>query len=152
MNLELLRFAYTPTETQGRLFGDGFACYTIEQPWQRGEHPGGKPFESCIPDGEYELVPFERPSGARTFAIVNESLGVHLYGQRGDPYRFLCLLHSANYVDQVKGCIAPGHCRRMKKGRIMVTESRKTMNRFRDCVPWTAGHTLTIKPALGAVG
>ena len=150
MNLELVRFAYTPTETQGRLYGDGFACYTIERPWVKSETPGGKPFESCIPDGEYDLVPFLRPSGVRTFAMVNPDLGVFFEKPDGRPGRYLCLIHSANFVNQVNGCVAPGAARRMQKGRMMVTSSRLTMSKILERVSWRSGHSISIRPALGA--
>ena len=150
MRLTLERFAYTPTETQGRLTADGFECATLEQPWRPGRYPGGESFRSCIPDGEYCLFPFERPNGERVFALVNESLGVHLYGKRGDPFRFLCLIHPANFVYEIAGCIAPGRDRVPTEGLIMVTHSRATMADLLARVPWDY-HDLTIKRTAGAV-
>ena len=150
MNITLERFAYTPTETQGRLIVDDFECFTLEQPWRPCDNPGGEPYHSCIPDGNYALFPFSRRNKSKAFAIVNESLGVYLYGKRGDPFRFLCLIHAANFVNEVEGCIAPGRQRLATEGGIMVTHSRQTMADLLARVPWDF-HDLTIQRAPGAV-
>lgn len=162
MILDLARFAYTPTETQGRLRANDWSCYTIERPWLRWTYPGGQPFESCIPDGEYELIPFIRPNknADKVFAIVNPDLGVHFHdadrptdgtGQRQG--RYLCLIHPGNYVDDIVGCIAPGKVRTIDsvKNQLMVTSSRLTMTEILSRVGWEKGHTLRIFQAPGAV-
>lgn len=149
MHIELVRYAYTPTETQGRLKVGDLEVFTIEQPWNEGAHPGGEPFESCIPDGDYALVPFTRPNGDKTFAFVNENLGVFLHKPAG-PGRYLCLLHPANYADQVQGCAAPGDAMLMTAGRMMVTNSRNSFLAVMSRLPYTASHTLTIRPTQGA--
>lgn len=152
MRLTLERFAYTPTETQGVLTAEGFECFTLEQPWRPWRHPGGEPFRSCVPDGEYVLEPYTRPNGDKVFALFNEALGVRMFGRPGDPFRYLCLIHPANYVHQVSGCIAPGRKRIMLDGKMMVTSSRSTMSDLLDAVPWYCRHKLTIKQAAGAAG
>lgn len=160
MDILLPRFAYTPTETQGRLLVGEWSCYTIERPWRRWSVPGGQPFESCIPDGNYDLVPFMRPNGDKVFAIVNPDLGVHFQeadrpkdsnGQRQG--RYLCLIHPANYVDDVVGCIGPGKIRTIDTSRhkIMVTSSRVAMTEILAHVGWESGHRLKISQAPGAI-
>ena len=149
MRIELERFAYTETETQGRLTVDGFSVYTIEQPWREGPNPGGEPFRSCIPDGDYALVPFTRPNGDKTFAFVNEVLGVFLEPPDG-PGRYLCLLHPGNYVHDVQGCVAPGDAMLMRDGFMMVTASRKAFRNIMERIPWTTGHSITIRRTQGA--
>ncbi len=161
MNLDLPRFAFTPSETQGNIRIDNWSCFTIERPWLRWDYPGGQPFESCIPDGTYDLVPFIRlHSGARSFAIVNPDLGVYFndadrpiddQGQRHG--RYLCLIHIGNYVNDVVGCIAPGKARTIDrlKNRLMVTSSAVTMTEILSRVGWESGHTLRIFQAPGAV-
>ena len=162
MNLELPRFAYTPSETQGKIRVGDWSCFTIEPPWLRWSYPGGKPYESCIPDGTYELVPFIRPNkhADKVFAMVNPDLGVYFHdddrpsdrtGQRRG--RFLCLIHPANYVWQVVGCAAPGMSRVIDtiKNELMVTSSRVTMTELMSRVGWESGHTIRIFQAPGAI-
>ena len=160
MYLTLPRFAFTPSETQGTLRVDDWSCFTMERPWLRWSYPGGKPFESCIPDGEYELVPFLRPNGDKAFAMVNPDLGVYFHkddrptddqGQRHG--RYLCLIHAGNYVDDVAGCIAPGKVRTINgsKHKLMVTSSRVTMTEILSRLGWESGHTLRIFQASGAI-
>ena len=127
--LKLVRFAYTPTETQG-ILNDKW--YTIERPWIKGPHPGGLSFESCIPDGSYKLIPHTRPNGDKVVALVNPRLGVwYQKDDRPDVWgRYLVLIHSGNYVEHVVGCIAPGLSRTIYQNRMMVGASRAAMSQI----------------------
>lgn len=128
----LERFAYTPTETEGRLWLDAkTSVHTLERPWIDGL-PGGMPFESCVPDGSYELIPHERPNGDRVYALRNADLGVYYTDQEraGRPGRYLILIHSANWVEQVVGCIAPGLVRTIADNKRMVRSSREAMRKI----------------------
>lgn len=127
--LKLVRFAYTPTETQG-ILNDKW--YTIERPWIKGPHPGGLSFESCIPDGSYKLIPHTRPNGDKVVALVNPRLGVwYQKDERPDVWgRYLVLIHSGNYVEHVVGCIAPGLSRTIYQNRMMVGASRAAMSQI----------------------
>ena len=131
--LHLERFAYTPTETQGRLWGpNGEVFWTIERPWIPGPYQGGMPFESCIPDGTYELVPHTRPNGDEVVALINPDLGVWYQKEdRPDVWgRFLVLIHAGNYSHDVVGCVAPGLSRTIHDNRVMVTSSRAAMGQL----------------------
>lgn len=133
MILEMLRHSYTPTETQGFLMPDKFTTFhTIERPWIKGPMPGGMSFESCVPDGHYELVPHTRPDGAETVALVNPDLGVwYRKEDRPDVWgRFLVLIHAGNYSSDVVGCIAPGLGRTIHNNQVMVTSSRAAMRQL----------------------
>lgn len=147
--MDLYRFAYTPEDTQGQLVIGDWSCWTIEQPWVRWDFPGGKPFASCIPDGEYKVIPFTRPGGEEAFALVNERLGVYFHkGDRLDGKgRYLCLIHAGNYASDVEGCIAPGKTRTIYDNRLMVTSSRDTMREIQN----RSGDTLRIHAATGAI-
>ena len=127
--LKLVRFAYTPTETQG-ILNDKW--YTIERPWIKGPHPGGLSFESCIPDGSYKLIPHTRPNGDKVVALVNPRLCVwYQKDERPDVWgRYLVLIHSGNYVEHVVGCIAPGLSRTIYQNRMMVGASRAAMSQI----------------------
>lgn len=151
MDLSLKRFAYTPTETQGLIYVAEEEFFTIERPWVRSPNPGGKPFESCIPDGEYDLHPFTRPNGDEVFALVNPHLGVFL--NKGDrptqTGRFLILIHSGNVVNHVVGCIAPGESRIIHDNQVFVTNSRVTVDRIMETLDFVEGHKLTISSSMG---
>lgn len=158
MKLDIIRFAYTPENTQGKLYADDWSCFTMEQPWRRWDYKGGEPFHSCIPEGNYDLVPFTRSNkhADKAFAIVNPALGVY-FAEDDMPRgrgRFACLIHGrANYVGDVKGCAAAGEQRLIdpKRNELMVTSSVTTMRSLIDAVGWVNGHTLTISQIAGAV-
>jgi hypothetical protein len=130
--LLLIRDSYGPVQTFGRLFTEAGAFHTIERPWVKGPDIGGTPFESCIPDGIYQLIPHTRPDGAKVVALINEELGVwYQKDDRPEPWgRYLVLIHAGNYVEDIVGCIAPGAARTIANNRPMVTSSRAVMGRI----------------------
>ncbi len=147
--LVLQRFCYSETETEGVLWltNDESLC-TLERPWIDGL-PGGMPFESCVPDGEYELIPHIRPNGDAVYALRNPDLAVFYTAQeRGaEPGRYLILIHSANWVEQVVGCIAPGLVRTIAENKRMVRSSRTAMGR----IMARKYDSILIEPSLAAV-
>ena len=113
MHLKLERFSYSPTETEGRLYVNGDVSFaTIEPPWIPNPNGarGGKPFESCVPNGMYVLLPWKRPDGDEVYLFYNPQLGVHILPEDHEKGigRDLCLIHAANFAHEVVGCIAPG--------------------------------------------
>lgn len=116
MIVRLKRYSYGEYETEGELIVGSKVFATIEQPWTPNPNgaKGGKPFESCIPDGMYRLTSFIRPNrtgdSAKAFIIWNPDLGVYRLPQDHEPGqgRNLCLIHKANWASQIQGCIAPG--------------------------------------------
>ena len=135
---------WLPTLTMGVLEVPEETTYqTIERPWL-----DNGPFKSCVPLGEYVLVPFTRDEGGqRTYALENHSLGVYVF-QSDIPdglthnTRYGILIHPGNYVKDVVGCIAPG----LQRSGEMVTNSR---NAFSDLMrilgKESQDHTLTIR-------
>jgi len=87
----LERTAYLEHCVMGRLLFGGEQVFTIERPWLCN-----KPWESCIPDGEYRM----RPYSSAKYPNVWEVCDV--------PGRTHILIHAANYSHQLAGCIAPG--------------------------------------------
>ena len=130
--LHLERYCYSDTATEGHLWLDNenFLC-TLERPWIAGM-PGGMPFESCVPDGTYDLLPHVRPDGTKVLALRNPDLHVYYTKEeRGERSgRYLILLHAANYVEEVAGCIAPGLSRTIAGNRVMVRSSREAMRKI----------------------
>lgn len=146
--LHLQRYCYSDTETEGILWlKDGDFLATLERPWIGGPH-GGMPFESCVPDGEYELLRHRRPKGGgEVYALRNPDLGVYYTKQeRGDrDGRYLICIHAANWVEQVVGCIAPGLVRTIAENKRMVRSSRQAMQK----IMAVKYDSILIEPALG---
>jgi hypothetical protein len=119
-HVRLVRFAYMPTATLGRLYlPNGEILITVERHWE-----GNKPNVSCIPEGIYQCKPF---SGAK-YKDVFQVMDV--------PNRSYILFHAANYPEQLEGCIAPGLAlipyQSSKQG---VQNSRAAIERLRAAVP-----------------
>lgn len=159
MELYLDRFSYSKEDTEGVLLLPEHEVHTMECPWIPGSHAGGKPFKSCIPDGEYEMIPWTRPRGDEVFMLVNHDLGV--YGSKdeweknGRVGRYLILFHIANFVSDVVGCVAPGmhrSClRNNRTGRLerAVSNSGDTMRLLNDVLGREQTHRLFIRPKYG---
>jgi hypothetical protein len=92
-----------------------FQCYTLELPWVFNQRQ-----VSAIPAGRYPVVP-----------RYSKKYGHHLHIQEV-PGRDLILIHQANYVHQLQGCIAVGKAwfDLNKDGLVDVTDSVKTKNRL----------------------
>ena len=151
--MRLERYAYAELATLGRLRvrGHDEPLPTIERPWIPGSAPGGRPHVSCVPDGSYSLLRHARPNGDVCVALRNPDLGVY-YSSENVPEaggRTLILIHSANFVEELEGCIAPGLTFTISQNRMMVTSSREAMALV--MAAFDAGDKkLDIAPALGA--
>lgn len=96
-----------PNGTFGEMQIDGVHfCATCEQPWN--DNLQG---HSCIPVGDYQLLPYESPAHGSTVVFHNPELGI--YGTpdmipAGKTGRSLCEIHNANWPFQLEGCVAVG--------------------------------------------
>lgn len=87
----------------GEIYHDGaMLCKTIERPWLFNQ-----PFVSCIPDGTYNLEPFTRTNGDEVYCLTNSALGITREQEEGSE-RFAILIHKANWMTDLAGCVAPG--------------------------------------------
>lgn len=141
--LYLSRFAYMPFYTLGRLTDSlnapgSLNLATLECSWVKNpNHPGGILGVSCIPDGEYDILPYNSPSKPHTFQLVNVSLGVYAKRPADQPWgRDRILIHVANYVTELEGCIAVGEAHNVAT----IKDSTKALNKLRD---WFAIHGLS---------
>ena len=124
MYVELERFAYLPTGTLGQLTAGDFQCFTLERPWQDNAIN-----VSCIPEAVYQCGPFN----GKKFKDVVEVIDV--------PDRSYILFHSANYPQQLHGCIAPGIYFHINDDEPRVFQSRKALRMFFDA----AGKSFELK-------
>jgi len=90
-HLILKRIHSSHDGTFGVLIDDVPFCVTLELPWY-----GNKENVSCVPSGNYTCVRIRRPSGEETFRLLNV------------PGRTDILIHRANTVKNLKGCIGVG--------------------------------------------
>ncbi|MDB5819002.1 MAG: hypothetical protein JWQ11_2642, partial [Rhizobacter sp.] len=109
MHIDIIRDPSLSTDrgTFGRLLIDGaMFCVTCEQPWA-----GNVPNHSCIPLGDYALLPYDSPAHGPTFVFHNPTLGIYGTPDRipaGKSGRSLCEVHNANWPFQLKGCVGVG--------------------------------------------
>lgn len=98
--LSLVRTHSLPEQTKGELFVLDenaqvlFQCYTLELPWRENQQD-----ISCIPKGRYSVV----PRWSQKYKDHLHILDV--------PGREWILIHEANFVSQLRGCIAVGRGR-----------------------------------------
>jgi len=143
MDLELQRISSGPDCTQGVIvLPDSTVLYTLELPWVPEDgFPGGAPDRSCVPAGKYDLALHDTPKHPKSFALVNRDLGViHEPDPTFPNARVACLIHVANYVSQLEGCIGVGlaysHCE--------ISSSAAALALLNKFLPWVAGNTVNI--------
>ena len=125
MKATALRLRDDGVESLGALFVyDGldkvFECKSLELPWR-----GNKRNVSCIPRGIYHVA--HRNS---------KKYGDHLHIE-DVPDRDFILIHAANYVKQLEGCMAVGatYADIDRDGVTDVTSSKNTLKKLVDIVP-----------------
>ncbi|WP_311567258.1 DUF5675 family protein [Photobacterium arenosum] len=91
-------------------------CDVIERPWLNNQ-----PRVSCIPEGTYDLLPHNSPRFGECYALEMPSLGVTRYGP---SQRTHILIHPANTVSELEGCLAPGSEFGVVNGQWGVLDSR----------------------------
>jgi hypothetical protein len=88
---------YKATQTNGVLYCDGLVLQTLERPWLNN-----KAFDSCIPEGHYQLSPWVSPKFGNCYIVDGMTVG------KTSGIRTHILVHPANWVKQLNGCIALG--------------------------------------------
>jgi hypothetical protein len=156
MNLLLIRFAYTPKVTLGYLYLDGLRLATLEEPWTMDpDGPGGQRrepghYESCVPDGVYNLLPHDGAKYLNVHCLSNHALGVYEAGAKpaGQSWgREAILIHSGNTTEDIEGCILVGLAHDGLE-RIKAGTSRVALDRLRVALG-RAVHRLEIRPLNG---
>lgn len=152
MELVLVRLAYLPTATLGLLHVGADQFETIERPWiPDPDGPGGEAQKSCIPDGRYTFKPWTSPKFGPVFIFSSPELGVYETEKpAGAKYgRTHVLLHPANEVRELLGCVAPGMRAGIAEGKHWVFDSRRAFARISELLGRTAEHSVTIRATAG---
>lgn len=127
----------------GRVSKNGVMLgYSIEQSWRNNE-----PFRSCVPDGEYVLMPHESKKHGKVFVMINETMGI--YKNESDckkkTDRFKCyFVHVGNRASDVEGCVALGFDMMFDKKGFGVTDSSEAVDNFRNLSDFSKQSSLTI--------
>ena len=88
----LYRYDLTEHHILGLLFIEGeYFCDTLERPWLGNQHE-----ISCIPEGDYHIEAYSSPHFEGCIIVKDV------------PGREGILIHPANQVSELKGCIAVG--------------------------------------------
>lgn len=99
-SIVIIRDKKSHQQTEGQLFvfdkngNELFRCFTLELPWKENQRQ-----ISCIPEGRYKVVPRFSQKYKNHLHILDV------------PNRTWILIHEANYVHQLLGCIAVGRTR-----------------------------------------
>ena len=141
MNITITR---THDGTFGRVEIGEFEAVTVEQEWNNNE-----PFKSCVPDGEYVLIPFDSPKFGQTFLMVNPQLNVYAFEEDTQHYldRYLCIFpHKGSYPHNFVGCIGAGESLVIDdSGRMLATKTEDTTKIIIELLKGADHHHLTIK-------
>lgn len=115
----LHRTRSTPEGTFGVLYLDTRpVCVTCELPWKNNRKD-----ESCIPAGRYRCVPHNGPRFSNTWEVT------------GVPKRDAIVLHAANTIKELRGCVAPGMEFGELNGLPAVLRSQAAMIKLRSLLP-----------------
>lgn len=114
----------SPKQTEGILYlfdknKTIFECKTLELPWVNNNRR-----VSCIPAGKYKAIKHVSPKFGNCLWLKDV------------PNRSEILIHPANYVRQLLGCIAVGskHIDINRDGLMDVADSKKTVNKLLDLI------------------
>lgn len=120
---------YLPTATPGSIYapnGD-LICKTLELPWRNNAISPDPNFASCVMEGIFLFV-IQPPGHGREYEYFR---CVHAPGRNWDPGIKMSsiLIHPANRVDQLLGCISPGsrHVDMNSDGIVDVADSTKKL-------------------------
>lgn len=116
-DLTVTRYLSSPGGTCSHLeLADGTHLFGLELPW-RDNAMGA----SCIPGGSYVLVPYLSAKHGQTWAFVGAGVGVVPAPGISRTY---ILIHPANVVGELRGCVAPGRSFTDHGGRPFLLSSR----------------------------
>lgn len=106
MNLVLRRAAAQPDPgcTRGQLTCEGLInLHSIELPWRDNE-----PNVSCVPEGVYDLLPYDSPKHGATWRLHNPALNICGKMFVPEGCRSEIEIHADNFARTLEGCIGVG--------------------------------------------
>lgn len=143
MEFILTRFCYGEMGTFGKWEGPNFTAFSVEDPWKNNEQS-----KSCIPEGVYQAKRTSRPKHGNTFVLINEDLKIAEFPKLG--MRDSCLIHTANTILDVEGCIGLGEKLGCLGSLWAVLDSTNTVQKFMQYMKDEQEFQLTIVQVKGA--
>tara|TARA_R100000808_G_C2081427_1_gene105099 strand:+ start:105 stop:536 length:432 start_codon:yes stop_codon:yes gene_type:complete len=138
MHLTINRHKMDSSGTLSTVCVKGETFWGIERPWI-----GNRPEISCIPGGDYALIQHQSGRFGDVWAFVG---GTVSYMPHPQADRYACLIHVANYGDEVKGCLGLGtHAGETNDGRLAVWNSRVAVDKLREIAGDKLHHTATVR-------
>lgn len=140
MHLTINRYQMDKSGTLSRVTVGDHRYYGIERPWINN-----RPEVSCIPGGEYALIHHCSEKYGDVWAFIGGSVS---YQPNRQSDRYACLIHSANYGHQVKGCLGLGKDKGLAAdGSLAVWSSRNAIDELRTILPvdGEAVHTASVR-------
>jgi len=152
MNLILTRDKQQPRPTEctlGVLTVGDLTFQTMERPWVPDpKGPCGMHDVSCICPGTYKLTPRFTQRKGKHWLLSNPALGLYADPSLipdGKYGRSLVLIHSANWANELNGCIAPGRKRVLDTmGNWIVALSVDSMDALRKLLDGKTDLSITI--------
>lgn len=132
--------------TFGELSVGTYSFKTVEREWLNNA-----PSISCIPEGDYKMIPYQSPRNGPTWLLENHSLGVYRFDTN---HRNLIEIHIANWPRQVEGCIGVGKELRYiydsveGADRLGVSRSGTSMGKLRSILNTGQEYTIEIRRAI----
>lgn len=147
--VSIVRDYRDPRCTLGVLAVNGLKIQTLERSWVPSPLGlCGTKGVSCVPAGEYKLVPHNSEAHPKVWALVNPALGVYHWDADVPAgcaiARTVALIHAANYPEELRGCIATGKQRVKANGAWWISQSRDALNELRNALQSSYDITLTI--------
>lgn len=131
----------------GRLVAGNRMFYTVERQWL-----GNKPFKSCVPLGEYDLVwlptttPVPDEYEGHTWYLSGETVSADYSSEKP---RTRIAFHIANLGNEVEGCIGTGRHLTTLSGSWAVGRSRAAMVDLLAVLPREGGKMKIVPGKLG---
>jgi len=118
--MKLERQEFTDKQIIGSIYVDGdFICYSLERPWLDNAAN-----ISCIPEGIYDLQYHKYKGRLDTYALIGKTVS-HYPSEKA---RNLILIHPANRVEELQGCIATGTDKKDGDMVMSIKAHKKLMN------------------------
>ena len=119
--VRLVRIARSDQGTEGKVTDGNFNCYSLELPWNNNMRS-----ISCIPPGEYQVIPKQSPQYGRIYCVSNVTdrtgILIHSGNYAGDPTK--------NLKTHTMGCILLGEFMGFLGKQRAILNSRVTVRLF----------------------
>lgn len=126
---QIIRGKSTDQGTPGKFWTEVFECFSLELPWK-----DNKPDVSCIPAGEYLVVPYTSSHLGKIYKICDvpgrTDERIHVGNWAGDA--------SMGYKSDSLGCIFLGLGNKDLDGQMAVNSSKAALEKLKEVMNYEA--------------